>query len=71
MFCYILICMAMESWTLSLFMAGPKNKLEATRFVQKRCTYLAELAEESNRTLRFGEKGLFIYFGILFVYLLW
>ena len=43
---YILIYIAMESWTLSLFMAGPKSKLEATRFVQKRCTYLAEIAEE-------------------------
>ena len=33
-------CMAVESWTLSLFMAGPKSKLEATRFVHKRCTHL-------------------------------
>ena len=35
MLSYILIYMAMESWTLSLFMAGPKNKLGATRFVKK------------------------------------
>ena len=61
MLSFILICMAMESWTLSLFVAGPKRKLEATRFVQKRCTYLAEIAEENNRTTSFGEKGLFIY----------
>ena len=58
MFSYILICMAMESWNLSLFMAGPTSKLEATRFVQKRCTYLAEIAEE--KATSFGEKGLFI-----------
>ena len=35
MLSYILIYMATESWTLRLFMAGPKSKLEATRFVQK------------------------------------
>ena len=45
MFSYILICMVMESWTLSLFMAGPKSKLEGTRFVHKRRSYLAEIAE--------------------------
>ena len=50
--------MAMESWTLSLFMAGPKSKLEATRFVQKRCKYLAEIAEKNNRATSFGENGL-------------
>ena len=60
MFSYILISIAMESWTLSLFMAGPKSVLEATTFVQKRCTYLAEIAEENNRTMGFGEKCLFI-----------
>ena len=32
--------MAVESWTLSLFMAGPKSRLKAARFVQKGCTYL-------------------------------
>ena len=53
MFSYILICIAMESWTLSLFMARPKSKLEATRFVPKRCTYLVEIAEENNRTTVF------------------
>ena len=31
---------AMESYTLTLFMARSKSRLEATRFVQKRCTYL-------------------------------
>ena len=60
MFSYILICIAMVSWTLSLFMAGPKSKLNPTRFVQKRCTYLAEIAKENNRTTSFGEKGSFI-----------
>ena len=53
--------MIMESYTLSLFMAGPKSRLEATRFVQKR-VYISEadIAEENNRTTSFGEKGLFI-----------
>ena len=41
---------------LSLFMSGPKSRLEATRFVQKRC---AEIAEENSRTIGFGENGLF------------
>ena len=45
--------MAMESYTSSLFRAGPKSRLEPTRFVQK-------VAEENNRTMSFGEKGLFI-----------
>ena len=45
---------------LSLFKAGQKSKLEATRFVQNRCAYLAEIAEENSRITSFGEKGLFI-----------
>ena len=32
--------MTMESLTLNLFMEGPKCRLEATRFVQKRCVHL-------------------------------
>ena len=36
------------------------GKLEVTRFIQKRCTYLAEIAEENNRITSFGENGLFI-----------
>ena len=40
MLSHIFIYMAMESKTLSLFMAGPKSRLEGTRFIQKRCTYL-------------------------------
>ena len=39
--------------------AGLKSKLEATRFVKKRCTYLAEIVKENNRTTSFGDKGLF------------
>ena len=39
----------------------PKSRLEATRLVQERCTYLrSKIAEENNRTTNFGEKGLFI-----------
>ena len=49
-------------------MAGPKSRLEATRFVQKRC---AKLAEENSRTTSFGENDLFgcrhIYFGKQFL----
>ena len=41
-------------------MAGPESKLEVTRFVKKRSTYLAEIPEENNSTKSFGEKGLFI-----------
>ena len=42
-------------------MIGPKGRLEATRFVQKK-VYIskAEIAEENNRTTSSGEKGLFI-----------
>ena len=43
-----------------LFMARPKSKLKATRFVLKRRIYLAEIAEQNNRTTSFGQKGLFI-----------
>ena len=53
--------MAMESWSLILLIAGPKSKLEATRFVQKRCTYLAEIAKENNRTTSFGEKKVCLF----------
>ena len=60
MFSNILICMPTESRILSLFMGRQKSKLEATRFVKKRCTYLAEIGEENNRTTGFGEKDLFI-----------
>ena len=42
---------------LKFIMAGSNSKSEATKFVQKRCTYLAEIAEENNRTTSFGEKG--------------
>ena len=58
-------CIFLSVWPwkvgLSLFIAGPKNKLEATRFLRKRCTYLAEIAEENYRTTSFWEIGLFIY----------
>ena len=58
---YILIYIAMESWTLSLFMAGQKSKLAATRFVQNKvCISKAEITKENNRTTSFVEKGLFI-----------
>ena len=35
MFSYILIFIAMESWTLSLLMAGPESKLETTDLSKK------------------------------------
>ena len=34
-----LYSMAIESKTLRLFMAGPKRRLEAAKFIQKRCTH--------------------------------
>ena len=41
-------------------MAGPKSRLEATRFVQKMVyTSVAEIAEENSRTTSFGDDGLF------------
>ena len=49
----------MESYTLSLFMAGPKSRVEAKRFVQKVYTPEAETAEKSNRTTSFRETGSF------------
>ena len=49
--------MAMEGYTLSLFMAGPKSRLEATRFVQNRCT---RLRPKMPTTTSFGKKSLFI-----------
>ena len=52
--------MAMESFTLSLFIAGLKSVLEATSFVPKKVNISeAEIVEENNRTTSFGEKGLF------------
>ena len=42
-------------------MAGPKTVLEATRFVKKKVHVTeVEIAKENNRTLSFGEKGVFI-----------
>ena len=42
-------------------MAGPKKRLEAIRFVQKRClhryTSEAEIAEKNSRTTSYGEIG--------------
>ena len=40
-------------------MAGPKSRLEATRFVQQIKMYIfeAEIAEENNRATSFGEKA--------------
>ena len=48
------------SETLSLFMAGPESRLEATRFIKK-SVYIseAEIAEENSGTTSFGENGLF------------
>ena len=42
-------------------MTGPKSRVGATRFVQKK-VYIskAEIAEENNRTTNFGEKC-FVY----------
>ena len=64
MFSYILICIAMESWTLSLFMAGPKSSWKQQELSRKG---VANIADENNRTTSFGEEGLFIcrhiYFG--------
>ena len=41
-------------------MAGPKSRLEAARFVKKVYISKAKIAEENNRTMNFGEKGLLI-----------
>ena len=59
---YILICMAMESWTLSLFMAWPRSVLEATRYVQNGVHNIRgrNRRGKNNRTTSFGEKGLFV-----------
>ena len=51
--------MAMESQTLSLFMAVPKQGLETTRLDRKVYISEAEIVEENSRTTSFGEKVLF------------
>ena len=53
--------LTMESWTLSLFMAVPKSVLEATRVVQRRCTYQRPKSPRKIIEPRVLEKkGLFV-----------
>ena len=44
-------CMALESWTLSWFMAVPKYGVEATRLDLNVYTSEAEIAEENSKTM--------------------
>ena len=49
----------MEREILSLFLAGPKSRLEAARFVQKGVHIRGRNCPGNNRTRSFREKGSF------------